>query len=77
MCWACYRPGHERAEARDGGVAGAGELLRVDAELGLGVGGQRVAGGQLLGDVPGQVRRRALGLVDPRQLGQLRPRGLG
>jgi len=44
----------KRQEARDGGVAGTGRLLRVDAQLGIGMGPQRIACGQLPGDVPGQ-----------------------
>jgi len=35
------------------GVPGAGDLRRVDAQLGLGVRGERVVGGQLPGDLPG------------------------
>jgi len=58
-------------------VAGRSELLRVDAELGLGVSGQRVVGGQLFGDLPGQTRLQALGLIDTRQLHRLGLRGSG
>ena len=31
-----------------------GQLVRVDAQLGLGVGGQRVVRSQPFGDMPGQ-----------------------
>ena len=54
-----------------------GELLRVDAQLGLAVSGQRIACGQLSGDLPGQARPKTLGLIDPGRLRYLCRRGLG
>ena len=55
-----HRPGHERQQARPGGMAGTSQLLRIDAQLSLGVCGQRVAGGQPFGNMPGQA-----GAADP------------
>jgi hypothetical protein len=44
----------EGQEAGRGGIPGAGDLRRVDPQLGLGVGRERVMGGQLLGHLLGQ-----------------------
>jgi hypothetical protein len=52
-------------------VPGAGQLLGVDAQLGLGVRGQRIVRGQLFGDLPGQAGGQAPRLVELRQLRQL------
>ena len=41
------------------------QLLGVNTQLGLGMGGQCVAGGQPFGDMPGQAGRQALGLINP------------
>lgn len=71
------RAGDERREARPGGVSRAGELGRVDAQLGLDMGGERVMLGEMLTNLPGQRRRQALGLIEAGQLGYLRVRGLG
>ena len=43
-----------------------GQLARVDAQLGLGVSGQRVVRSQLFGDMPGQAGLQAFLLIDPR-----------
>jgi hypothetical protein len=51
-----YRAVDERQEAREGGVTRAGQLGRVDAELGTGVDGERVMLGEPLGDLPGLSR---------------------
>ncbi len=56
---------------------GMGQLFRVDAQLGLGVGRQRVAGGQPFGDMPGQAGLQAFRHIDPGQLRHLCLRRLG
>jgi hypothetical protein len=61
-----HRRGRERQEARPGGMAGMGQLAQVDAQLGLGVSGQRVVRSQLFGDMPGQAGPYAFRLIDPR-----------
>ncbi len=58
-------------------MARTGQLLRVDAQFGLSMGGQRITGHQLLGDMPGQAGLQALGFIDLRQLVGLRLRRLG
>ena len=51
------RAEREGEHRRPGGVPGVGEVVGVDAELGLGVGGQGVVGGQLLGHLQRQAPR--------------------
>jgi hypothetical protein len=46
-------------------MAGMNQLLWVDAQLGLGVRGQSVAGGQPFGYMPGQAGQHAFGPIDP------------
>lgn len=58
-------------------MPGAAQLARVDAQLGPGVRAQRVVLGEPLGDMPGQMRRQAPGLVDPGELLHLGHRGAG
>jgi hypothetical protein len=53
---------------------GAGDMRWVEAQFGLGVSAERVVGGQLRSDLPGQVAVQALGLV---QAGQFGACGLG
>ena len=81
------RPPHGRQEDRDqrqqradgerhqrgaGSVPRVGEVVGVDAELGLRVRSEGVVGGQLLGDLERECGGEALGRVEARQLGQLR-----
>jgi hypothetical protein len=59
------RPGGEGQEAGCGGVPGAGDLPGVDAQFCLGVGGERVVGGQLAGDLTGQAGVQAFAWYRP------------
>jgi hypothetical protein len=58
-------------------MPGIGQLPRVDAQFGFRVSGQGIMCTQLLGDLPGQFRAEPLGLIQPRQFGQLRFRSFG
>jgi hypothetical protein len=51
-------------------MPGVGQLVRVDAQLGVGVCGERVMRGQLLGQFPRRPHARALGHIDRGQLVQ-------
>ena len=63
---------HGEGEHRGpGGVPGVGELVGVDAELGLGVRAQGVVRGQLLGHLEGEVLGEALLHVEVGELGEL------
>ena len=71
-----HRADGERQRRGPGRLPGAGEVLGVDGQLGVQVGGERVVFGEFAGDGPGGLRAQALGLVQRGEFGELQLRVL-